>query len=160
MSPTFGCGLSVCLVTARSAYFGVSVAVPVLLPGLESGTAEFVTVATLVWAAGIVFTAGARTFAVIVSVCLFAAPTATVPTVHRPFVSLYVPWLGVAERYCSPAVGNWSVTSTSWAALGPLFVSVTVNVIVSPTFGVGLLTVFTTARSAVLTVNVAEPVVT
>jgi hypothetical protein len=46
------------------------------------------------------------------------------------------------------------------AVSGPRFESVIVNVIVSPTFGVGLLTVFTTARSAVLTVNVAEPVVT
>ena len=160
MSPTFGCGLSVCLVTARSAYFGVSVAVPVLLPGLESGSAEFVTVATFVWAAGIVFTAGARTVAVIVSVSAFVGPVRTVPTSHTPVVWLYVPWLGVAERNVSPAVGNCSVTSTRWAVLGPLFVSVTVNVIVSPTFGVGLLTVFTTARSAVLTVNVAEPVVT
>jgi len=37
---------------------------------------------------------------------------------------------------------------------------VTTKVIVSPTFGVALLTVFVTARSAVLTVNVAESVVT
>ncbi len=70
--------------TPRSAYFGVSVAVPVLLPGLESGSADFVTVATFVWAAGIVFTAGASTFAWMVSVLAFAAPTAKVPTVQRP----------------------------------------------------------------------------
>ena len=41
--------------------------------------------------------------------------------------------------------------------LGPLFVTVTVNVIVSPTFGAALLTVFTTARSAELGVIVVSP---
>ena len=56
-------------------------------------------------------------------------------------------------------MGNWSVTSTRLAVSGPLFVRVTVKVIVSPTFGVALLTVFTTARSADLVVNEAEPVV-
>ena len=71
-----------------------------------------------------------------------------------------MPWLGVAESSWSPVVGNWSVTSTSVAVLGPRFESVTTNVIVSPTLGVELLTVFTTARSAVLTVKLAEPVVT
>ena len=40
---------------------------------------------------------------------------------------------------------------------GPLFVTVTVNVIVSPTFGVSLLTVFTTARSAELGVIAVSP---
>ncbi len=48
------------------------------------------------------------------------------------------------------------MTSTLLAASGPLFESVTVNVIVSPTFGVALSTVFTTARSASRVVTVAS----
>ena len=48
------------------------------------------------------------------------------------------------------------MTSTLLAASGPSFESVTVNVIVSPTFGVASLTVFTTARSASRVVTVAS----
>src|SRR5262249_14509670 len=44
--------------------------------------------------------------------------------------------------------GRTSPTVTLVAGSGPLSVSVTVNVIVSPTFGVVLLTIFTSARSA------------
>ena len=40
---------------------------------------------------------------------------------------------------------------------GPLLVTVTVNVIVSPTFGAALFTVFTTARSAELGVIAVSP---
>ena len=46
------------------------------------------------------------------------------------------------------------MTSTLLAASGPSFESVTVNVIVSPTFGVASSTVFTTARSASRVVTV------
>ena len=42
------------------------------------------------------------------------------------------------------------------AVSGPSLVTVTVNEIVSPTFGVALLTVFSTRRSAVFTVKLAE----
>ena len=101
---------------------------------------------------------GAFTVAVIVSVCLLAAPTFTVPTVQTPVPALYEPWLGVALTYVSSALtGKVSVNFTLWAVLGPLFVTVTVNVIVSPTFGVALLTVFTTARSAELGVIAVSP---
>ena len=51
-----------------------------------------------------------------------------------------MPWLGVADTKVSPA-GNRSVTCTPVAASGPLLVSVTVKVMVSPTLGVGSLTV-------------------
>src|SRR5262245_7751675 len=47
----------------------------------------------------------------------------------------------------SPA-GSRSVTCTPVAPAGPLFLTVTVNVIVSPTDGLELLTAFMTARSA------------
>ena len=123
-------------------------AVPVLLPGLGSYSSAFVTVATFVRAGGIVFTAGASTRAVITSVSAFAEPTSTVPTVQTPVPALNVPWLGAAERYCRPPVGNVSVISTLLAESGPRFETVTVNVIVSPTFGFGSLTVLATARSA------------
>src|SRR4030095_14419218 len=63
-------------------------------------------------------------------------------------------WLGVAETNVSPA-GSRSVTATLVAASGPLFVRVIVNVMVSPTLGVALLTVFATARSAPSGVSVA-----
>ena len=85
VSPTFGCGLSTVFVTARSAYSGVKVAVPVLLPGFGSGSPAPVTVAVLVCVAGSApAVVGAFTVAVIVSVCLLAAPTFTVPTVQMP----------------------------------------------------------------------------
>ena len=47
------------------------------------------------------------------------------------------------------------MTCTPVAASGPVLVSVTVKVIVSPTLGVGLLTVLVTARSACCGVSVA-----
>ena len=52
--------------------------------------------------------------------------------------------------------GSASVTCTLLAALGPLSERVTVKVTVSPTFGVGLLTVLLMARSACCGVSVAE----
>ena len=86
MSPTLGWTLLVVFLTPRSAYFGVSVTDPVLLPGFGSYSSAFVTLAMLVWAEGIVFTAGARTRARIVSV--FESPDATAPTVQTPVPSL------------------------------------------------------------------------
>ena len=56
----------------------------------------------------------------------------------------------------NPDVGKVSVSSIPVATFGPAFVTVTVNVMVSPTLGVGSLTVFETRKSAVFTVNVAE----
>ena len=148
VSPTFGWTLFVVFLTPRSAESGVSVAVPVLLPGLGSNSSAAVTVATLVCDEGTVLTAGASTRAVIRSVLAAATPTSTVPTVQTPVPVLNVPWLGTAERSCRPATGKESVISTLLAESGPRFETVTVNVIVSPTFGVGSLTVLATARSA------------
>ena len=51
--------------------------------------------------------------------------------------------------------GSRSCTATPVAASGPALVRVTVKVIVSPTFGVGLLTVLVIARSACCGVSVA-----
>ena len=116
--------------------------------------------ATLVWTGGRVPGSGARTRAAIVRVCAFAGPTPTVPTFQLPLAESYVPWLGVADTKSSPENGNRSCTSTSWATLGPAFESVTVKVMVSPTFGVASLTVFTTARSADEVVKVATSLVT
>jgi hypothetical protein len=76
-----------------------------------------------------------------------AVPVLTVPTVHTPLIRTYLPRLGLADTNVSPA-GSRSVTWTFVAASGPLFESVTVNVIVSPTFGVASLTFFASARSA------------
>src|SRR3954453_8670099 len=67
-----------------------------------------------------------------------------------------MPWLGVADMNVSPA-GNRSLTATLVAESGPLLVRVTVKVMVSPTFGVGLLTVLLTSRSARCGVSVALP---
>ena len=50
------------------------------------------------------------------------------------------------------------MTDTAVAGLGPLSVTVRVNVIVSPTVGVGLLTVFVTARSVCCGVTVTVAV--
>jgi hypothetical protein len=156
----FGWTLEVVFLTPRSAYKGVTVAVPVLLPGLGSGSLVAVTVATFVEAAGIApGVVGGRTSAWIVSVWADGPPTATVPTCQTPVPASKLPWLGAADRNCRPAAGNWSVTSTPWATLGPRFESVIVNVTVSPTLGVGSSTVLTTARSAVLAVIVTVPAV-
>nr|WP_235857703.1 hypothetical protein [Paenibacillus albiflavus] len=54
--------------------------------------------------------------------------------------------------------GSKSVTSTPVALSGPLFVTVTVKVIVSPTFGVASLTVFVMERPACWGVIVADDV--
>src|SRR5207253_10997447 len=51
--------------------------------------------------------------------------------------------------------GKRSLTWTLVAVLGPLSLSVIVKVTVSPTFGVGLSTLFSTARSACCGVSVA-----
>ena len=60
----------------------------------------------------------------------------------------------MAETKVRPA-GSRSLTWTLVAASGPLLVRVTVKVIVSPTLGVGSLTVLASARSACCGVSVA-----
>src|SRR5262249_52466052 len=95
--------------------------------------------AVLVWAIGL------TTVAVSVSVAF--APWARDPTFHRPDFAVYVPWLGAALTRVRPA-GKRSVTRTPVALAGPLSVSVTVKVTVSPTLGRGLLTILTRLRSA------------
>ena len=78
----------------------------------------------------------------------------TVPTFQRPVLIWYVPWLVSASTSDTPA-GSRSVTWTLVASFGPLLLSVTVYVTVSPTFGVGLLTVLASARSACCGVTTA-----
>ena len=58
-----------------------------------------------------------------------------------------MPCDGVADTSVSPA-GSASVTTTPVAGLGPLLVTVTVNVTVSPTSGAGWSTVLVTPTSA------------
>src|SRR5262245_20895841 len=76
-------------------------------------------------------------------------------TFHTPVVAKYVPWLGDAETKVRPA-GKRSVNFTPVALFGPLFVTWTVNVMVSPTLGVVLLTDLVTARSAEKVVNLPK----
>src|SRR5262245_55997285 len=71
---------------------------------------------------------------------------ASVPTVQMPVAGSYTP-AGVVPRNVRPA-GNRSLTSVPVAGSGPRFRSVRVKLIVSPTFGVALSTVFCMNRSA------------
>ena len=145
MSPTFGVGSLTVLKTARSACSGVSVAVPVLLPGFGSGVVE-VAVAVLV-CEGAEPEDGVSTVATIVSVS--TAPERTLPSVQLPETSLYDPADAVALTNCRPvSPATASATTTLAAESGPRFSSLTVNVTVSPTFGLGLSTVLATTRSA------------
>ena len=68
------------LTSARSACWGVSVALAVLLPVFGSNWSASLTVAVLVCAAGL------TTVAVMLSVC--GTPGLTVPTVQTPVASL------------------------------------------------------------------------
>src|SRR5262249_38623276 len=77
-----------------------------------------------------------------------------VPALQIAVSGLYVPWLAVAETKVRLA-GRMSVTRTLVAGSGPLLVSVMVNVIVSPTLSVALLTVLARATSACVGVSVA-----
>ena len=95
------------------------------------------------------------TVAVIASVAL--APLASVPTVHRPVLEVYVGALGTDVTKLRPA-GNRSVICTPVAVLGPLFVAVTVNVTWLPRLGVRFDTVLVIAMSAACPVTVAEAV--
>ena len=159
VSPSFGVGLLVCLMTSRSAYFGVSVAVALLLPGVGSGSTTAVISAVFVCGDGMVPAAGIRTVAGRSSVTL--AFGCSVPIVQIPVPGSYDPCDGAMPAVSSnnPDVGKVSVSSIPVATLGPAFVTVTVNVMVSPTLGVGSLTVFETRKSAVFTVNVAASLV-
>ena len=76
VSPTLGVASLTVLVSARSACWGVSVALAVLLPVFGSNWSASLMVAVLVCAAGL------TTVAVMVSVC--GAPGPTVPTVQTP----------------------------------------------------------------------------
>src|SRR5262249_4647271 len=126
VSPTLGVGLLTALVTCRSACWGVSVVLALLLAGLGSNWSAPLTTAVLVWASGL------ATRAWICRVC--GAPGATVPTAQVPVAGSYPPWLGVADRKVKPP-GSRSETRTPVAASGPALVRVTVKVTVSPTFG-------------------------
>ena len=60
----------------------------------------------------------------------------------------------VEDTYVKPA-GKRSFTVMFVAAIGPLFVNITVNITVSPKPGVGLFTLFVITKSAVFGVTVA-----
>src|SRR5262249_34392659 len=81
------------------------------------------------------------------SVSVAVVPLAMVATVHRPLTAAYVPLLAVALSSVSPE-GSRSVTRTLLALAGLLLVRVIVNVTVSPTLGVSLLTVLLRDKSA------------
>src|SRR5689334_24066452 len=130
--PTLGVALSTVLVTARSACCGVTVEDPLLLPGTVSVWSEWLTLAVLVRPFGL------TTVAVIGRVTV--EPLAMVPMSQAPVIALYAPWLGVADTKFRPA-GSRSDTATLVAASGPLFLTLTVKVMVSPTLGVALSTV-------------------
>src|SRR5262249_14752084 len=83
-----------------------------------------------------------------------AAVVVTVPTVHTPVLVSKLPWLTVVERMVSPA-GNASRMATLVAGSRPALFRVTVNVTVSPTLGVGLVTALVTRRSERCGVSVA-----
>src|SRR5438132_4109080 len=146
VSPALGVVLLTVLLKPRSACWGVSVALALLFAVLGSNWSARLIAAVFVCALGL------TTWARSCKVC--GAPVVTVPTLHRPVPLLYVPWLGAADTKLRPA-GNRSLSWTLLALLGPLSVSVIVKVIVSPTLGVGLLTLFCTARSACCGVSVA-----
>ena len=55
-------------------------------------------------------------------------------------------------------VGRLSVTETPVASLGPLLVTSSVNMIVSPTFGVALSTDFTICKSELQAINETKTV--
>ena len=78
----------------------------------------------------------------------------TVPTVQTPVPRRRCPGCGVG-RHEGQARRQQVGHLTPVAASGPVLVSVTVKMIVSPTLGVGLLTVLVTARSACCGVSVA-----
>src|SRR5438132_905872 len=101
-----------------------------------------------------VLTAGLGLVTLASRVNMRANAVSTFPTVHRPVPLLYAPWLGVAETKVKPA-GRASCTVTLLAEFGPASLSVMVKVMVSPTLGVGLLTVLVNTRSACCGVSVA-----
>src|SRR3954468_23141573 len=107
VSPTLGVGLLTDLARARSACWGVSVALAVLLPGFGSNWSAALMVAVLVRAPAL------STRAWICRVCGVAV--VTVPTTQVPVLLVYVPWLGVAARKVRPA-GSRSLTVTLVAA--------------------------------------------
>src|SRR5262249_21199536 len=77
------------------------------------------------------------------------APTPSVPRSQAswPAIGPHVPWLGVTETTLTCA-GTMSVTTTPGAVSGPAFVTVSVQVIWSPTATTSGAAVFTIERSA------------
>ena len=73
-------------------------------------------------------------------------PFARFPTVQVGAVQVPAEAAALTKAYPE---GKLSITDTPVASLGPLFVTVKVNTIVSPTFGVVLSTVFTISKSVV-----------
>ena len=136
--PTPGVALSTVFVIARSACCGVTAALAELFATFGSDWSACVIAAVLVCAAGDTTVAE--------SARLAEPRLAIEPTVHTPVAGTYVPCYGVAETNVRPA-GKMSVAVTFVAAVGPLLVTITVKVTVSPTFGAGLSTDLATARS-------------
>ena len=139
-SPWFGVVSLTILASSRSATApAVADACAESFPATLSTSFSAVTVAVLVIVAVV--------SAVPVMVKVSNAPLASEPTVQTPVPELYdvVPE-SVNPVNVSPA-GSRSDTVTPVAPLGPLLVSVTVNVMESNWFGVVSLTILSTSRS-------------
>src|SRR5208337_3229083 len=117
VSPTLGVGSFTVLETTRSAWRGSVAVVLVLLAVLGSNWSEWVIVAVL--AVDLALTTMAWIWSD------WGAVASTVPTVQRPVVELYVPWLGIAATN-RRLDGKTSVTCTLVAGSGPLSDSVIV----------------------------------
>jgi hypothetical protein len=78
---------------------------------------------------------------------LVLAPAFNAPIFQTPVNGLKLP-PEVSLAYVNPA-GRWSLTSTAVASLGPLFVTVRVNVTFPPTGGVTVLAAFVIFKSAI-----------
>src|ERR1700694_4805975 len=136
----FGVALSTDLVIAMSAATGVTVALNESLAPLGSNSVSAVLVA--------VFVVGAVVFTVATIKRVALEALAIGPMFQTPVPALSVaPTAGVAETKVRPA-GSRSVTWTPFAALGPLFVAVTVKVTFVPRSGVALFTTLVIAMSA------------
>ena len=123
----------------RSARCGVTPTVAVSLAGFGSNEFDVTISAVLLIAFGV------STVATIVRVSL--APFGRESTSQTPLVGLKVPPVVVCETYVRP-VSRSSRAATVSAGSGPSLLRPTVNVIVSPTFGVGLSTDLVMPRSA------------
>ena len=85
-------------------------------------------------------------FTVTTTVRVALAPLARLPMSHVGVIQVPTDGFTLTTEYPD---GILSVTLTPVAALGPLFLAVIVNVILLPTYGAGLFTVFMMDRSVI-----------